>query len=148
MMKIIRICDKPDAIPAAAQWFHSKWGVPVDAYLESMHASLDSKSGVPMWYFIQDEKDKIIAGLGVIDNDFHKRPDLTPNICAVFVEEEYRKQGLAKELLDYACTELKKCGIFDAYLITSHTEFYERCGWDFYGMIEELDGSLVRMYHK
>jgi ribosomal protein S18 acetylase RimI-like enzyme len=87
--------------------------------------------------------------LGVIENDFHKREDLTPNICAVFVADEYRGQGIARKLMDHACEELVKHGITDVYLITSHTDFYERCGWTFYGMIEEDDGNLARAYqHK
>ena len=34
----------------------------------------------------------------------------------------------------------------EAYLITGHTDFYEMCGWEFYGMIEEDDGNMIRMY--
>lgn len=147
-MNIIKVSDKPEVIEGAARWFHSKWHVPVDAYIESMNASLNTMTAVPMWYIIQDESDQIIAGLGVIENDFHKRPDLTPNICAVFVEEDYRKMGLAKALLDHACEELAKGQISDVYLLTTHTEFYERCGWEFHCMVEELEGSIVRMYHR
>ena len=44
--------------------------------------------------------------------------------------------------------ELKKKNISNVYLITTHTKFYERCGFDYYGDIEEDDGNLVRCYHK
>ena len=30
----------------------------------------------------------------------------------------------------------------------AHTSFYERCGWEFDGMIEENDGSPIRLYHR
>lgn len=145
---IIRISEKPELFQTAAQWFHEIWKVPQQAYLDSMINSLQM-SGVPEWYVCLDDNDKIIAGLGVIENDFHKRPDLTPNICAVYVTEEYRKQGVARKMMDNACDELAKHGITDVYLITSHTDFYERCGWIFYGTIEENDGNFARMYqHK
>ena len=52
------------------------------------------------------------------------------------------------ESMDRACADLKESGIMDAYLITSHTTFYEKCGWSFYGMIEEDTGDLIRMYHR
>ena len=84
----------------------------------------------------------------MIDNDFHRRPDLTPNICAVYVEPAYRHRGLARALLDAACSRLAVMGITDAYLITMHTAFYERCGWDFLCLVEENDGGIVRMYHR
>jgi len=145
--KIIDLRERKDLIAAAANWFHEKWDVPLQAYMDSMESSLSTDIGVPAWYIIKDDSESIIAGLGVIGNDFHKRPDLTPNICAVYVEENYRQHGIALMLLNRACADLAKKGIAEAYLITSHTAFYERCGWDFYGMIEENDGNMVRCYH-
>jgi hypothetical protein len=38
------------------------------------------------WYLCLDE-DRIVGGMGVIENDFHNRKDLSPNICAVCTEE-------------------------------------------------------------
>ena len=81
----------------AAEWFHSKWGVPTEAYLECMDAYLD-KETENGWYLCLDG-DQIVAGMGVIENDFHDRKDLAPNVCAVFTEENYRGQGIAGNLL-------------------------------------------------
>ena len=39
----------------AAQWFHEKWNVPVDAYLESIEESLNSENPVPQWYLAVKE---------------------------------------------------------------------------------------------
>jgi len=144
---ILKLSERSDLFEKAADWFHEKWQVPTEAYLESMESSLQF-TGVPEWYVVLDEKEDIVAGLGVIENDFHKRRDLTPNICAVYVEEQYRGQGIARDLMDNACEELAKHGIKDVHLITSHTDFYERCGWTFYGMIEEDDGNFTRAYSK
>ena len=41
----------------------------------------------------------------VIENDFHNRKDLTPNVCAVYVEENYRCQRIAGKLLEYVCED-------------------------------------------
>ena len=148
MYTITDLREQKQLIDCAAQWFHSKWGVPLQAYLESMNDALTTKSGVPAWYVILNEQEEIIAGLGVIENDFHKRKDLAPNICAVYVEEAYRKQGLARMLMDHATKELACHHIDMVYLITGHTEFYEHCGFTFYGMIEEDDGNMIRMYQR
>lgn len=145
-MDILNLNNIKELIPQAAKWFHSKWGVLEEAYLESMENAKITQTGVPAWYVVLD-KGEIVAGFGIIENDFHKRPDLTPNVCAVFVEEPYRGKGLARKMLTHACRELAEHGVKDAYLITTHTEFYEHCGWDFYGMIEEDEGDMVRMYH-
>lgn len=145
MLKIIKL-DNKEIINELALFFHNKWKIPVNAYIESMNAAL-TKGSVPAWYYVLDNN-SIIAGLGVIENDFHKRLDLTPNICAVYVKEEYQGKGIAKRLLDYVCDDLKNNNISDVYLITTHTKFYEHCGFHFLDMIEEDDGNLVRCYHK
>ena len=48
---------------------------------------MERKTGITQWYVIVDGQRNIIAGAGVIENDFHDRKDLTPNLCALFVEE-------------------------------------------------------------
>ena len=37
-------------------------------------------------------------------------------------------------------------GIDTLYLITDHTSFYERYGWEFLCLVEEEEGGLCRMY--
>lgn len=147
--KILRITDKPEMKSIAAQWFHNKWGIPMEAYQESMEASLKHNTIVPAWYLCL-YNNKIIGGLGVIENDFHDRKDLTPNICAVYVEEEYRCKGIAGQLLNFACDDMKSKGRDTVYLITDHTSFYERYGWEFLCMVHtEGEEHMTRMYvHK
>lgn len=129
------IFDSPDLLDAAADWFHSKWKVPKEAYVESMQASLNDNSPVPQWYVMLNGE-KIIGGLGVIENDFHDRKDLTPNVCAVYVEPEYRCRGLAGRLLQRVCDDMAGRGIDTLYLLTDHTGFYERYGWKFLCMAQ------------
>ena len=100
--------------------------MPTEAYLERMNEYLqgDTEYG---WYLCVDNE-RIVGGLGVIENDFHNRKDLAPNICAVFVEEKYRSQGIAGKLLNMAVEDLRIKGISPVYLITDHIGFYERYG--------------------
>ncbi len=48
--KIINICEQPELKDIAAKWFHSKWGIPLEAYQESISASLTGNVTVPAWY--------------------------------------------------------------------------------------------------
>ena len=61
---------------------------------------------------------------------------------------DFQGKGIAKNLLNAACSHLSEHDISDVYLITTHTEFYEHHGFDFYGNIEEDDGNMIRCYHK
>ena len=122
---IIRITERPELKTAAAEWFHEKWGIPYEAYLESMEEAMSGKGAVPQWYLAL-YGDRIAAGMGVIANDFHDRTDLTPNVCAVFTEPDFRCQGLAGRLLGFVADDMKSGGIDALYLLTSHDSFYER----------------------
>lgn len=147
--KIIGIRDVPEIKDYAAQWFHEKWNIPLSAYQSSINACLEGKNPLPQWY-IAMENNRIIGGLGIIENDFHDRKDLSPNVCAVYVEEDKRFRGIAKALLDFACNDMKKFGIDTLYLVTDHTSFYERCGWEFLCMVQgDGEPQMSRMYvHK
>lgn len=144
--KIIRLLDNPDRKEDFARWFHEKWGIPLAAYLESMEECINNQKAVPQWYTVMVQG-KIIAGLGVIENDFHDRKDLTPNVCAVYVEEEYRCRGIAGKMLDFVCEDMKEKGIDTLYLVTDHTSFYERYGWEFLCMVQgDGEDEMSRMY--
>lgn len=143
--KYITLREREDLKNIAAQWFNSKWGVPTQAYLECMDEYL-SKETEYGWYLCLDGE-KIIGGMGVIENDFHDRKDLAPNVCAVYTEEDYRGQGIAGNLLNFVVDDMKSKGITPIYLVTDHTGFYERYGWEFLCMVQgDGEPDMTRMY--
>ena len=143
--KIYKISEASERIDEAAEWFHSKWDVPKEAYLESMEDA--TRGGAyPEWYLAL-VGDRIVGGLGVIENDFHDRTDLVPNVCAVFVEPDYRCQGIAGALLNFVYEDMKARGVSPIYLLTDHDSFYERYGWEFYCMAQgDGEDEPSRMY--
>ncbi len=144
--QIIRLTDRPQMKEQAAQWFHEKWGIALAAYLESMEECLAGRGPVPAWYMAV-EGDRIVGGLGVIENDFHDRKDLAPNVCAVYTEADRRGRGIAGALLAYVCEDLKQQGIDTLYLATDHSSFYERYGWEFLCMAQgDGEPEMTRMY--
>lgn len=145
-MNIIKLTDRPENKERYASWFHEKWGIPLEAYLESMEECLSKQDGVPSWY-VAEEDGTLVGGLGVIENDFHDRKDLRPNVCAVYVEEAYRCRGIAGKLLKFVCEDMARCGIYMLYLITDHDSFYERYGWRFLCMVQgDGEAEMSRMY--
>ena len=141
----ITLRDKPEWEEKAAAWFHSKWGVPEEAYIECMTDYLNGATEYG-WYLCADG-DRIVGGLGVIENDFHDRKDLTPNVCAVYTEEAYRGKGIAGRLLNMAVDDLRSKGVSPVYLVTGHTGFYERYGWEFLCMVQgDGEEHMSRMY--
>ena len=144
-LKYTELRQMPEIKEKAAAWFSSKWGVPADAYLECMNDYLDGKTENG-WYLCLDG-DRIVCGMGVIDNDFHNRKDLTPNVCAVYTEEAYRSQGIAGTLLWMVAADMKSKGISPLYLLTDLSGFYERYGWEFYCLAQNEDSDeMSRLY--
>ena len=111
--------DRPELMDRAAAWFHEKWRVPKEAYLECMTAYLNRETEYGWYLCLSGER--IVGGLGVIENDFHDRKDLTPNVCAVYTEADCRCQGIAGRL--------------------------ERYGWEFLCMVQgDGEPEMTRMY--
>lgn len=142
---ILRLADHPELLPDAAAWFHAKWGIPASAYAASMEACLRG-GAVPQWYMAMVDG-RIIGGCGVIENDFHNRPDLTPNVCAVYVEADCRGRGVAGRMLRFACADMASRGVEVLYLLTDHTGFYERYGWAYLCPVQgDGEAAPSRMY--
>lgn len=148
-MDFLKLRECPQFAEQAAAWFHEKWGIPKAAYEESIAACIAAETFVPQWYLVMEDGE-MIAGLGVIENDFHDRKDLTPNVCAVYVEKLYRGRGIAGEMLSRVCADFAEKQIDTLYLVTDHTSFYERYGWEFLCMVRgDGESEMTRMYvHK
>ena len=145
-MELLKIREHPELAGGAARWFHEKWGIPLVAYEESIADCLKNLGPVPQWYLAREDG-RIVGGLGVIENDFHDRKDLTPNVCAVYVEEDCRCRGIAGELLNLAVEDLRAFGVSPVYLLTDHTGFYERYGWEFFCLAQgDGEDTSARMY--
>ena len=71
---------------------------------------------------------------------------MTPNLCALFVEETCRGRGLARKLLDFIREEMRERGFPALYLVTDLTDFYEKCGWRFLTTATGDDGNPIRIY--
>ena len=116
----ITLRENPALMNAAAEWFHSKWGVPTEAYLECMEAYL--KQETELGWFLCLDGNQIIG------------------------EESHRNQGIAGKLLNMAVEDLRTKGISPAYLVTDHTGFYERYGWEFLCMVQgDGEPDMTRM---
>lgn len=146
--EFVTLRQRPQLKDIASSWFHEKWKVDKKAYLECIEAYINHQTEYG-WYLCL-YNDSIVGGLGVVDNDFHERKDLSPNVCAMYVESKHRNQGIAGQLLNIVVNDMKEKGIYPIYLITDHIKFYEKYGWEFFCMVKEDNNlNFTRMYiHK
>ena len=99
-----------------------------------MQASLETTSLLPQW-FLLEQKGEIIGCGGLITNDFISRVDLYPWLCALYVEEKFRNQGLGGKLIEYVADVACKLGYQNLYCCTDHVEYYEKYLFHFSIMI-------------
>ncbi len=57
--ELVKIRERPEWLEQAAQWFTSKWHLPLSFYQESMEDSLQSSNAVPQWYIVVTSEQKL-----------------------------------------------------------------------------------------
>jgi putative acetyltransferase len=71
----------------------------------------------------------------------------TNEVCSIFVDPDYTRQGIATKLMDKAYKDATSCGVEKLWLYASLTAvpFYKAAGWDY--IEQTMRGSLacVRM---
>ena len=83
---------------------------------------LQKSAAVPQWYVTLGGQGEILAGAGVIENDFTTGRIFPLIYCALFVEAPCRCQGVAGMLLDFIRKDLGKLGI--PVFISGHRPYW------------------------
>jgi len=144
--RILPIRDFPVYAGQAVDWFASKWRIDRREYEKSLEDCVRKAGPIPQWYIAVDERDEIIGGCGLIQNDFVDRTDLFPYLCALFVEERARGNAIGAELLQYARRDAGRLGFERLYLCTDHTGYYEKYGWTYLAVGRHPWGETSRIY--
>ena len=92
---------------------------------------LPEARSIPFCLAAHDEGHYVGSVLGLV-SDLEDRPELSPWIGALWVEPEFRKQGVAAALVRAALDELFALGHEVAFLCatTEKRGMYERLGWN------------------
>ena len=74
---------------------------------------------------------RCLGTASVIASDLEERPELTPWVAAVWVEDDARRHGVGSALVNRAAQECFALGVDRAYLCARPrmTGFYEGLGW-------------------
>ena len=80
---------------------------------------------------VAHDGEKFLGTSSVIASDLEERPQLTPWIAAVWVEEDARRRGVGAALVNRATDDCLALGIARAYLCARPrmTKFYDGLGW-------------------
>ena len=144
-MQIINLREHPEMLDKAADYFASKWGIDKKIYAASIKESIETPQPLPRWYLLM-QQDRIIGSFGLIENDFMQRQDLKPWLCALFIEADKRGNALGAKLLAHGRCEARKLGFKRLYLCTDLKGYYEKYGWQYFGLEKTEDGDDIGVY--
>lgn len=148
-MKISLIHKNTSLLEKGIAYFWNQWGNAsnFDFYKDCIEHSLSEDTALPKFYVMLDD-DKIVGSYALLANDLISRQDLLPWFACLFVDENYRNQGLAHELLKHGMEESRKRGFDTLYLSTDLNDFYENKGWNYYSKGYTPIGDSTKIYAK
>ena len=94
------------------------------------------------------ESDELISYCTFAEKDDIQPTDLTPWVGFVYTFPEHRGHRYAGLLFDEVERLAKEQQVTEVYLSTNHIGLYEKYGWEFFGMMEDMDGEPSRVYVK
>lgn len=94
------------------------------------------------------EGDELISYCTFAEKDDIQPTDLTPWVGFVYTFPEHRGHRYAGLLFGEVVRLAKERQITEVYLSTNHTGLYEKYGWEFFGMMDDMDGEPSRVYVK
>jgi predicted GNAT family N-acyltransferase len=133
-MKIVSIREFTEYKEIATKYIHSKWGNDnnYQVYEDSILDCVINKGSTPYWYLLE-ENNKIIGCAGLIDHYFISRTDLSPWLCSLYIESDYRGKALGSILIEKIKEDSKKERFKSVYLCTQLDGYYEKYGFHYFG---------------
>ena len=131
-LRMVSVRERPELAPDVIAFFQKHWATPASAkvYEDCIQSCLTAASPLPDWVMLMDGAE-IVAGAGLIPNDFISRMDLTPWLCALIVEPEWRGHALGARLIRRLRSDAARMGFDRLYLCTDHVGYYEKYGFEY-----------------
>jgi N-acetylglutamate synthase-like GNAT family acetyltransferase len=104
-------------------------GYPLDYISTRLRENMEA-TPIP-FALVAHDGEKFLGTSSVIASDLEERPQLSPWVAAVWVEEDARRTGVGAALVNRAAHDCFALGVSRAYLCARPrmTGFYEALGW-------------------
>lgn len=131
---IVDLRERPHHAEAVAEriWkaFWKHHGAPFAQIRDGLSVILKAEGGVP-FALVAESDGRVCGNTLVIGNDEPAKPELTPWVVAVWVDEDMRGRGVARALIDDAVRRSQVLGVPRLYLVSRPAlrAFYTGLGW-------------------
>ncbi|MDO4501148.1 MAG: hypothetical protein Q4B60_07750 [Erysipelotrichaceae bacterium] len=127
--RMTRIGDEPDLKDKLTEYLNNKWVEEKPNYLRSINDAIRARMILPQWYILLADEE-VIGTAGVLENQIIGKPEFSPNICSLYVEEEYKEEKI-DDFIDFIYDDVAKAGIEVLYLVEDVIEVEEEFLEDF-----------------
>lgn len=115
-------------------------------YEDCISHCVNAANPLSQWYLLKHEGETIGCA-GLVTNDFISRMDLSPWLCALYIEEKHRGNAYGLLLIEQAKNDARRAGFKVLYLSTGHVGYYERYGFTYLAQGYHPRGEASRIYH-
>ncbi|ALJ06301.1 GNAT family acetyltransferase [Pseudalgibacter alginicilyticus] len=133
MLTIISVREQIQYKDIAITYLQESWpSMSPKIYTDCISHCIGAEYILPQWYLLLLDNE-VIGCAGLISNDFISRMDLTPWLCALYIDTNYRGHNYAKLLIDKAKKDTKTFGFKYINLCTDLEGYYEKHGFEHIG---------------
>lgn len=132
-MRISNLRDVPGFASTVADRLWNAWwkdeGVALSALEERLAESLGA-TPIP-FTLVAHDGETFLGTVSLIESDMEERPQYTPWLAALWVDDAFRKTGIGSALIDAATRNASGLRVPVLYLCTEegNAAFYQRRGW-------------------
>lgn len=139
-MQIDYLSNHSELIPIVARWHHHEWGhLRAEKAIEWRSGQFiwtNDPSAIPLTFTACSESGPM-GTASLVLNDIPERQDLSPWLASVYVQAEYRKQGIGSVLVNQVVGKANSLNHPILYLFTfDKMKLYWHLDWK---TIEQLD---------
>ena len=132
-MNLYALKQKPEYLDQVAIWLYHEWGEKTEgSSLQVVKEKLKTFINIDTLpiNFILLEEGNLVGTFNLMLSDPPTRKDLSPWFGSLYVEPNYRNQGIGTFLLKSAVSKAKEFGIQKLYLCTpTRQKMYTKSGW-------------------
>jgi GNAT superfamily N-acetyltransferase len=132
-LEIAYLADHPELVPLLGAWFYDEWGgswpsATLEGFIKRLEGRLNRDQPPITFLSFYDQEPVGTAALKIREMKTH--PQFEYWLGSVYVREDYRRQGIASELIKTVIHKSSTLGIDRLYLYTRRKEsLYAKFGW-------------------
>jgi predicted N-acetyltransferase YhbS len=147
-LKIKHLLDHPEHLETVSSWiyeeFIGKSSVNYEEIKEFFRNRFYDKLPITL---IALKGNQCLGTVSLFEGDLDTRSDLKPWLAALYVDKNYRSQGIGAELMISVINTAKELGYNTIYLRTEHTsEYYKKRRWEFVCKTKDSNGVDTEVY--